>query len=485
MRRSSAIALVLLALVAHGLSTAVAHDELDPAQDDPEGCTTATSESDDQCGAQGRQHFDSPDHLPPVEACDDVRSPAGSVVTRVLPTGPLRDDGSLAFVSGVCVYLPPGYESGGLRYPVVYLLHGGGGDQGNWVTMGDVQAVLDDAYASGLATIAVMPDGRSGQWYDYEDASFLIETYVLRHVVPFVDDHFRTIPDRSGRAIAGLSNGGYGAFHLAAKAPDLFAAAASMSGNLGARSMGGLGTPVVEGGPAFQEAGAYYYGNVPVELIANLDHVDLSFNWGATCASDLAVDLCATWGFEQAFRADNQHFRDELEARGYGGTYAYEESEGGHAWRWWTPWLRDIHLPFFRDRLAEAMHGRAPTSPLPDTFRYRSILPAFSVWGYDIEVDRAVREFLDLSDVRQEGLTVRGSGEVTITTAPRYHPRGHHLITGATDQPETVRADPSGRLRFVVDLGPSHTAEQYTPQARIAEAAGGYWTHASVQIEAA
>ena len=115
--------------------------------------------------------------------------PAGSVVTRILPQGPRRPDGSAAFVSGACVYLPPGYATSGLRYPVVYLLHGGGGDQGDWVAQGSLQETLDAAAAAGHPVIAVTPDGRSGQWFDYNDGSFQLETYVLRYLIPYVDRH--------------------------------------------------------------------------------------------------------------------------------------------------------------------------------------------------------------------------------------------------------------------------------------------------------
>ena len=484
-------ALAATALVTSGAAAsagAASSDEVDPAVDNPPGCVTARSEDDPQCGAQGREHFPNPQHKPPIEACADQRSPLGSRITRVRPLGPVHPDGSLAFIPGVCVYLPPGYDGGTLRYPVLYLLHGGGGDQGNWVTMGKVQETLDAAFLedTSKALIVVMPDGRSGQWYDYRDGSFLIESYVLDHVVPFVDNRFRTIADRRGRAIDGLSNGGYGALHLAAKAPDLFVVAGAMSANVGARSFGGLGTPVFPGGPTLQEAGAWYYGSVPAELASNLDHVDLTIDWGATCRSDISVDLCATWAFEQAFRLDNQHFRDRLEETGYRGTYEYRETEGSHAWRWWSAWLRDRHLPFFWERLAdpEFAYGRPAASPTPDWFRYRSIFPRFSVFGYDVETQRPALEFLDLDAVTAGGLTVRGSGGVTITTAPRYKPGGRYRITGAGGAPSVAKADGHGRLRFSVDLGPAHQYEQYSPPARAAELLPGYWTERAVRITA-
>lgn len=473
--RGLVAALVVLFGLLGPPARATADDEVPPSEDNPPGCTTATAEDEPQCGAQGRAHFEAETHVPPIEACSDVTSAAGSVVTRILPQGPRRPDGSAAFVSGACVYLPPGYATSGLRYPVVYLLHGGGGDQGDWVSQGSLQETLDASAAAGHPVIAVTPDGRSGQWFDYRDSSFQLETYVLRYLIPYVDRHLNTIADRRGRAITGLSNGGYGALHFAAKAPDQFIAAGSMSGNVGARTMSGLGTPIGDTGQQAQEAGAYYYGNVPVSLVPNLDAVDLTIDWGSSCSSDLTSDLCARWGFEQAFRLDNQAFRDELERHGHA-NYEYRETEGAHAWTWWSMWFRERHLPYFLARLSPPELQSSPlnASPVPDAFRYRSIATNFSVWGYDVAVTRPEREFLDLTDVGVNGLHVKGTGAVTITTAGRYIPGATYVIAGTGLDDTTVTADNLGRLTLAVDLGPAHDVEQYSPEARLQEAARTY-----------
>ena len=479
------LAIGVVATLGAGTADARRHDEtreVSAEEDNPPGCTTAGYTNDEQCGAQGRSDFASADHVPPIEACATEQAASGSTITRILPDGPRLADGTLAFIPGACVYLPPGYATSGLRYPVLYLLHGGGGDQGDWVTQGDVQAIADAAAAADPddALIVVMPDGRSGQWYDSKDRTLRNEAYVLDHLVPYVDATFRTIADRRGRAIAGLSNGGYGAFHLAAEAPDLFVAAGAMSGNLAARSMGGLGTPVVEGGPAFQEAGAHYYGSIPIELAPNLDPVDLIVDWGARCESDVTVDACGTFAFEQAFADANRAFRDRLAEVGYTGTLDYRETEGSHAWRWWQLWLRERHLPFVLDRLADPDPGPSVRSPIPRRFRYRSIAPRFDVFGYRVEVERDVLEFLDLLTVTKRRIEVQGSGTATITTAARYQPRAAYDVSG-----QVVRADRRGRLRLVVDLGPSHEHEQYSPAARPQQDLPGYFTRRTLTIRRA
>lgn len=482
--RASLVLLLLVATAGGALVAAPARADHSPSgpgtaspeEDAPQGCTTATGEDQEGCGAQGRDHFGNAGHQPPVDACAERTTEGGGRITRILPDGPRRSDGSPAFVTGACVYLPPGYERGDLRYPVMYLLHGGGGDQADWVTFGAVDEILDRSYAEDPdhAMIAVMPDGRSGQWYDWEDGAYRLESYVLDHVIPYVDSHFRTIADRRGRVIAGLSNGGYGSLHLAGKRPDLFVAAGAMSSNLGARSFTGLGAP----------DGVHYQGSVPFQLAQNYDEVDLVLDLGTTCRSDVTVDLCATIAVDLAFLPDHVAFADQMEKVGHRGTFDNRYTEGSHAWRWWTTWLEQRDLPFFHERLLppQPLRARLAPAPIPESFRYRSIAPAFTVWDHHVTVDRSNREFLDLTDVTAGGFTVQGSGTATVTTARRYRPGAVFTVEGATDEPREVVADRDGRLTVTVDLGPSHDADQFTPEARAAEATGGHWTTRTVSL---
>lgn len=470
------VALVLLLVLAAVVPARAQGDDVGPGEDNPPGCTTATGEDNDGCGAQGRDHFANAGHKPPIEACADATAASGSRITRILPDGPRREDGSLAFVSGACVYLPPGYESSGLRYPVVHVLHGGGGDQADWVTFGKIQAILDRAYAAdpSRAVIAVMPDGRSGQWYDYEDRSFLIESYVLDYLVPYVDRRFRTIADRTGRAIVGLSNGGYGAVHLAGKRPDLFVAAGGMSSNLGARTLSGLG----------EDGAVHYQGSVPYQLAENLDGVDIVLDVASYCTA--ADPLCATIILDLLFTPDHLAFVQRMNDVGHKGALDMRQADGAHQFRWWSQWLEERQLPFLQQRLADPrpMSNATLGSRIPAEFRYRSIKPRFSVWGYDVTVERDVREFLDLRAVTAGGFEVQGSGRATILTAPYYEPLATYSVTGSGPgtESEAVTADGAGRLRIVVDLGPSHSADQFTTDADVAAATGPYWTVRKVVV---
>jgi S-formylglutathione hydrolase FrmB len=355
-------------------------------------------------GAQGKTDSLNEGDVPPIEACNtQPEDKDDSRIERPIVDGPeeLSEDGdadSLAFTTGLCVYLPADYKAhGGPAYPVLYLLHGGGGDAADWVNFGDLQATAD---ATSRGVIVVMPDGSNGVWYDHPNGSVRNETYVIDHVIPYVDEHYNTIGSRRGRVVAGLSNGGLGALVLAAKHPDLFAAASSMSGNLGgyAHEYDQLNRP------------AYHDGNTPTPLASNLLDVAVIQEWGGQpCVGDAAVDLCASWAFEQLFRLDNTLFDRALTDLGHP-DHVYRDSEGSHAWRWWTPWLRDTHLPFLLDRLAAA------TDATPATWQYKSISGQFTVWGYDITVEREAEEMLELTDVTTSSMTLTGSGVVTVRT---------------------------------------------------------------------
>lgn len=159
------------------------------------------------------------------------------------------------------VYLPPSYAaSPGRRYPVAYYLHGATGDETNWTRQGRLDLVMDSLVAAGgPEMIVAMPDGDPYSFYatynllldaagcrrlmvpDTASAATVqrdcvawphYDDYVAYDVVKHVDSRYRTVARREGRALAGLSMGGYGAITLALQYPAVFAAAASHSGVL-------------------------------------------------------------------------------------------------------------------------------------------------------------------------------------------------------------------------------------------------------------
>jgi S-formylglutathione hydrolase FrmB len=128
------------------------------------------------------------------------------------------------------VILPTDYRlSRTTRYPVLYLLHGLSGHSKDWITRTNVAD-----YAAQYRLIVVTPEGNDGWYVDSATVpTDKYETYILQELIPDVQQRYRTIEARYGRAIAGLSMGGYGAFKFALKYPGQFALAASMSGAFG------------------------------------------------------------------------------------------------------------------------------------------------------------------------------------------------------------------------------------------------------------
>lgn len=128
------------------------------------------------------------------------------------------------------VITPDNYKK---EIPVVYLLHGYSGNYNNWITK--VPSIKD--YADRYQLMIVCPDGGFGSWYFDSPANPKVryETYVSSELVNWIDDHYKTIKNRKGRAIAGLSMGGHGAFYLSFKHQDVYSIAGSMSGGVDLR----------------------------------------------------------------------------------------------------------------------------------------------------------------------------------------------------------------------------------------------------------
>ena len=141
------------------------------------------------------------------------------------------DAPSIGRKSAYNIILPADYAtSGEKRYPVVYLLHGLTGNYTNWAGMGAGRA------ARGLDLIVVMPDG-GNSWYvnwaeSGEGQKNNWDDFITKDLIGHVDANYRTIAAREGRAINGLSMGGYGGLTLGLRHPDLFCAIGSHSGAL-------------------------------------------------------------------------------------------------------------------------------------------------------------------------------------------------------------------------------------------------------------
>ncbi|GAO42638.1 alpha/beta hydrolase-fold protein [Flavihumibacter petaseus] len=171
-----------------------------------------------------------PAHDEEFYALSDV--PHGQLVQVYFPskaTGTVRQ----AFV-----YTPPGYEkSATTRYPVLYLQHGWGENETAWPKQGRVNLIMDNLLGGGKAQpfIIVMTYGMTNEIKWGHIGEFKIDTFqtvLTQELIPYIDSHFRTVNNRLGRAMAGLSMGGMETHMITLAKPDLFSKFALLSGGL-------------------------------------------------------------------------------------------------------------------------------------------------------------------------------------------------------------------------------------------------------------
>lgn len=132
----------------------------------------------------------------------------------------------------VSVYLPPGYDKGKTRYPVIYMLHAYDVDDSSSISW--LSKSLDDAilHHHVRPVIMVLPDSRTeyrGSWYTNSSFTGNWADYIGKDVVELVDKTFRTIPDRKSRGISGISMGGHGALKLSMLFPEVFSCVYAMT----------------------------------------------------------------------------------------------------------------------------------------------------------------------------------------------------------------------------------------------------------------
>ena len=123
---------------------------------------------------------------------------------------------------GYNIYLPPDYAKGDHRYPVVYYLHGLEGDESSYL---DYARILSDGIRNKLVTpmiLVFVNGGKTSFFSDSADGKVLAETAVIKELIPHIDQTYRTVATREGRAVHGFSMGGFGALKLGFKYPELF-----------------------------------------------------------------------------------------------------------------------------------------------------------------------------------------------------------------------------------------------------------------------
>lgn len=224
--------------------------------------------------------------------------------------------------------------------PVVYLLHGYGDNN----LIGYLSKTKVDTLADKMNVIIVIPDGGKSWYFDSPvDKTSRYETFVTKELIPYVDTHYRTIPNRENRAVTGLSMGGHGALYLAIRHQDIFGAAGSMSGGVDFRPFpekwnikNVLGTKAAHP--------ANWNNNTVIAQISKLKPKSL----------ELIIDC----GTEDFFYQVNCNLHAELTKQGI--PHEFTTRPGNHSWTYWNRSLRD-HFLFFHDffqRPASQVQGK-------------------------------------------------------------------------------------------------------------------------------
>jgi putative tributyrin esterase len=228
---------------------------------------------------------------------------------------------ALEKATAATVLLPEGPQKG--PFPVLYLLHGLSDDQTAWTRWTSIER-----YVRSLPLIVVMPDSGRGFYCDAEQG-FAYETAIIQDLIGYVDTMFNTNRTRQGRALAGLSMGGYGAAKLALKFPEMFCGAVSLSGAMG---FAHRAFPDPMERPWDREF-ARVVGTNPVG--GPNDLYALANALKETQRPALRIDC----GTEDFLLADNRAFHAYLEKIGY--PHEYDENPGAHEWGYWDRHIQE------------------------------------------------------------------------------------------------------------------------------------------------
>ncbi|MEQ8477046.1 alpha/beta hydrolase-fold protein [Fulvivirga sp.] len=251
--------------------------------------------------------------------------PHGTVAKRWYQSPGLKMD------RRITIYTPPGYEKSNEKYPVLYLLHGAGGDEEAWMDLGRTAQTMDNLIAQGKVKpmIVAMPNGNviqdaaPGKGSDgYYKPQFMAPRTMngeyeanFMDIVKFVEGNYRVKVGKANRAIAGLSMGGYHALHISRYYPN-----------------------------TFDYVGLFSAAIMPREDATGKVYSDFE----STLATQMKNGYQLYWigiGKTDFLYKNNTDFRKKLDDMGM--KYEYVETDGGHIWRNWRIYLSEFAPKLF------------------------------------------------------------------------------------------------------------------------------------------
>jgi enterochelin esterase-like enzyme len=237
----------------------------------------------------------------------------------------------------VYIYTPSGYEKGNHKYPVFYLLHGAGGDEDAWTTMGRAAQIMDNLIAQGKAMpmIVVMTNGNANQagapndvievplqgdpMAAYQKLAGKFEAHLVKDLVPFIEKNYHVFKGKDNRAIAGLSMGGMHTQTITNDNPGMFS-------YIGVFSMG-----IMSFGQQNQDAAKLdQERDIKIDALKNSGY---KLYWIGVGKDDFVYQSVIT-------------LRSTLDKHNF--KYTYRESTGGHTWANWRIYLSEFAPLLFR-----------------------------------------------------------------------------------------------------------------------------------------
>ncbi len=365
--------------------------------------------------------------------------------------------------------VPVGWDQDPKRArPVLYLLHGANGNESTWTKKPGLEEIL-----APYDVLVIMPDGGEAGFYSnwHHNDNGPTPAYETHHLVELrqiLEERFNA----NGRySIAGSSMGGFGTMSYAARHPDMFAAAASISGALNIGLADPLGLQSLAGiagvaapidltsiwGPKGSSEVTWRAHN-PADLASNLDEVELRVGGG---------NGVPTAEERRPEGRDPNEPKLALVTTLETGTLAMSKSFVNQLNRFDVDVTTDfygagLHTgPYFRAQLERSLPmliaALQQDRPVPNAFRYRSGERSFSVWGWEFSTNWNEPTFTDLV-VDGKEIHLSGRGLVTITTPAKFKAGKTYRISNRRVRKEVV-ADAEGSLTFTLDLG--DTARDY------------------------
>lgn len=226
----------------------------------------------------------------------------------------------------VTIYTPPGYENSSEKYPVLYLLHGAGGDEEAWITLGRTAQIMDNLIARKKVKpmIVVMPNGNviqdaapgEGNTGFYKPQFMVPKTMdgtyeaTFTDIIKFVENNYRVKADKANRAVAGLSMGGFHSLHISRYYPN-----------------------------TFDYVGLFSAAILPNQNVSSEVYRDID----GTLKKQMENSYKLYWigmGKTDFLYKSGEEYRAKLDKMGM--KYIYRESDGGHIWKNWRVYLSEF-----------------------------------------------------------------------------------------------------------------------------------------------